>query len=89
MEVEICKKDGGNVEPFEPLYDKALNGFRELLRYLDYKEISSAALLSSAIAGVAKGKIIICLPDSTNACKLAMKNLILLELSYMVYEINR
>jgi len=88
VEVEICKKDKGNVEAVELLFKKALTGFRELLRYLRYKEIISHRL-SGAIAGVVKGKIIFCLPGSTNVCELTMKNPILPELGPVVYEANR
>jgi len=89
VEVEICKKDRGNVEAVEPLFKKALTGFRELFSYLSCKEISSPTMLSRAIAGVVKGKIIFCLPGSTNVCDPAMKNLVLLELGHVVYEANR
>lgn len=84
----ISKKDV-SIEAVKPFLKKELIGFGELFRYLSYKEIGSPAFLSRAIAGVAKGKIIICLPGSTNACKLAMENLILPELGHMVYEVGR
>jgi molybdenum cofactor biosynthesis protein B len=84
----ISKKDV-SIEAVKPFLKKELVGFGELFRYLSYKEIGSPAILSRAIAGVAKGKIIICLPGSTNACKLAMENLILPELGHMVYEVGR
>lgn len=84
----ISKKDV-TIEAVKPFLEKKLVGFGELFRYLSYREIGSATILSRAIAGVAKGKIIICLPGSTNACKLAMENLILPELGHMVYEVRR
>ena len=84
----ISKKDV-SIEAVKPFLKKELIGFGELFRYLSYKEIGSPAILSRANAGVAKGKIIICLPGSTNACKLAMENLILPELGHMVYEVGR
>ena len=89
MEVEICKKDKGNVEAVELLFKKALTVFGELLRYLSFKDIGSPTMLSRVIAGLAKGKIIICVKGSVNACELAMKNLVLPELGHVVYEVNR
>ena len=77
------------IEAVKPFLEKELVGFGELFRHLSYKEIGSPAIMSRALAGVAKGKIIICLPGSTNACKLAMENLILPELGHMVHEIGK
>jgi molybdenum cofactor biosynthesis protein B len=45
--------------------------------------------MSRALAGVASEKIVICLPGSTNACTLAMENLVLPELGHMVHEIGK
>lgn len=84
----ISKKDV-TIEAVKPFLEKELTGFGELFRLLSYKEIGSPAMLSRALAGVGKGKIIICLPGSTNACILAMKKLILPELGHMVYEVER
>jgi molybdenum cofactor biosynthesis protein B len=77
------------IEAVKPFLKKELVGFGELFRHLSYKEIGSPAIMSRALAGIASGKIIICLPGSTNACTLAMENLILPELSHMVYEIGK
>ena len=77
------------IEAIKPFLEKELVGFGELFRYLSYKEIGSPAIMSRALAGVASGKVIICLPGSTNACTLAMENLILPELGHMVHEIGK
>ncbi|MEE9152029.1 MAG: molybdenum cofactor biosynthesis protein B [Thermoplasmata archaeon] len=84
----ISKKDV-TIEAIKPFLEKELTGFGELFRYLSYKEIGSPAILSRAMACVGKGKLIFCLPGSTNACKLAMEKLILPELGHMVYEFER
>ena len=84
----IGKKDV-TIEAIKPFLEKELTGFGELFRYLSYKEIGSPAILSRAMACVGKGKLIFCLPGSTNACKLAMEKLILPELGHMVYEFER
>ncbi len=84
----ISKKDV-TVEAVNPLLEKELKGFGELFRYMSYKEIGSPAMLSRALAGVGRRRIIICLPGSTNACKLAMEMLVLPELGHMVHEAGR
>jgi molybdenum cofactor biosynthesis protein B len=71
------------------LIEKKIEGFGELFRYLCYKEIGSSAMMSRAVAGVCKGQIIISIPGSENAVRLAMESLILPELGHMVWEINR
>lgn len=84
----ISNKDV-TIEAVKPFLAKELPGFGELFRYLSYKEIGTAAVLSRAVAGVGSGRIIFCLPGSTNACKLAMERLVLPELGHMVYETGR
>jgi len=84
----ISKKDV-TIEAVKPFLEKELKGFGELFRYLSYREIGSPTILSRAMAGVGKGKIIFCLPGSTNACKLAMGKLILPELGHIVYEMEK
>ena len=56
---------------------------------LSYQEIGAAAMLSRATAGLAKGKIAICLPGSEHAVRLAMTKLILPELGHMVREARK
>jgi molybdenum cofactor biosynthesis protein B len=70
-------------EAIEPLFEKHLPGFGELFRMLSHREIGSAAFLSRACAGVAKGKAIFALPGSPNAVKLAMDELVVKELGHL------
>lgn len=77
------------IEAVRPFLEKELVGFGELFRHLSYKEIGSPAIMSRALAGVSSGKVLVCLPGSTNACKLAMESLILPELGHMVHEIGK
>ena len=71
------------------LLDKRLEGFGELFRMLSYQEIGPSAMLSRACAGTAQGKIIVSLPGSENAVRLAMNKLLLPELGYLVRELSR
>ena len=67
------------------LLDKELEGFGELFRYLSYQQIGSAAFLSRALAGIARGKIVASLPGSPDACRLAMEKLLVPELGHMAH----
>jgi molybdopterin adenylyltransferase len=71
------------------LFEKRLDGFGELFRMLSYEEIGPAAMLSRACAGTAMGKIIVSLPGSENAVRLAMTKLLLPELGHLVRELSR
>lgn len=68
---------------------RRLDGFGELFRMLSYQEIGSPAMLSRAVAGVLDGKLVVSLPGSPSAVRLAMTKLILPELGHMVRELNR
>ncbi len=51
------------------LYDKEIEGFGELFRYISYKLIKTSSIQSRAIAGIANGTVIFTLPGSPGACK--------------------
>ena len=44
---------------------------------------------SRAIAGVARGKVVIAMPGSTGAVRLAMDELVLPELAHLVFEARK
>ena len=76
-------------EAIADLLEKRLDGFGELFRMLSYAEVGSAAMLTRACAGVARGTVIFILPGSENAVRLAMTKLILPELGHVVRELRR
>jgi molybdenum cofactor biosynthesis protein B len=76
-------------EAIAGLLEKRLDGFGELFRFLSYQEIGSAAMLSRAVAGVARGTAIFILPGSVEAVRLGMTQLILPELGHVVQELRR
>jgi molybdenum cofactor biosynthesis protein B len=76
-------------EAVEALLDKRLPGFGELFRMLSYQEIGAAAMLSRAQAGVRAGRIVVSLPGSPNACRLALEKLLVPELPHLVREVSR
>ena len=63
-------------EALVPLFDKTIEGFGEAFRWLSYKDVGTSTIQSRAIAGVANGTLIFCLPGSTNACRLAWDELL-------------
>ncbi|MGD8909241.1 MAG: molybdenum cofactor biosynthesis protein B [Chromatiales bacterium] len=56
-------------EAMLPLFDKQIEGFGELYRTISLEEIGTSAIQSRAIAGLANGTLIFCLPGSTGACR--------------------
>jgi molybdenum cofactor biosynthesis protein B len=76
-------------EAVEALLDKRLPGFGELFRMLSYQDIGGAAMLSRAQMGIAARRIVVSLPGSPNACRLALDKLLIPELPHLVREVNR
>jgi len=72
------------IESVSPFLEKVIPGFGELFRKISFDKIGSAAMLSRAIAGSSKGKVIFCLPGSPDAVETAMTQLILLEIGHML-----
>lgn len=72
------------IETVTPLLTKILPGFGELFRQLSYESIGSAAILSRALAGVARGKAVFCIPGSIDAARLCLDKLILPEAGHIV-----
>jgi molybdenum cofactor biosynthesis protein B len=77
------------IETIEPLIEKKMDGFGELFRNLTYQEIGTGSILSRAMAGIVKGKVIISLPGSLEAVKMAMEKIIIPELAHLVREASR
>jgi molybdopterin adenylyltransferase len=76
-------------EAVDGLLEKRLDGFGEIFRYLSFKDIGSAAIMSRASAGLYQNRIIISIPGSEKAVRLAMDKLILNELGHMVREMTK
>ena len=56
-------------EVMNTIFEKNIDGFGEMFRWLSFKKINTSALQSRALAGVANGKYIFNLPGSPSACK--------------------
>ena len=78
----------GTPEAVIPLLDKVIDGFGETFRQLSYQTIGTSTLQSRAVAGVANGTYIFCLPGSSGACKDAWSQLIRAQLDYRTRPCN-
>jgi molybdenum cofactor biosynthesis protein B len=68
----------------ERLFDSAIPGFGELFRWLSWREIGPAAILSRATAGLLAGKVVLALPGSPKALRLALDEIVLKEVGHLV-----
>lgn len=66
----------GTPEAILPLLDKRIEGFGEIFRAISFEEIRTSSLQSRALAGVANGTYVFCLPGSTGACRTAWDTLV-------------
>lgn len=96
-ELDVILANGGTgvsrrdttIEVVETHLDQTLPGFGELFRMLSFEHIHSGAMLSRAVGGVARGKLLFAMPGSTNAVELAMTRLILPELRHLLRELRK
>ena len=63
-------------EALAPLFDKPIDGFGEVFRALSQTERGSSPVQSRALAGLANGTVIFCMPGSTGACRTAWKGVL-------------
>jgi molybdenum cofactor biosynthesis protein B len=70
----------GTPEAVQPLLDKVLDGFGEMFRSISFRDIGTSTLQSRALAGVANGTYVFCVPGSSGACATAWDELIAAQL---------
>ncbi|MEJ2602674.1 MAG: molybdenum cofactor biosynthesis protein B [Gammaproteobacteria bacterium] len=66
----------GTPEAVSPLLDKTIDGFGETFRAISYQQIRTSTMQSRALAGVANGTYVFCVPGSSGACATAWDELI-------------
>ena len=76
-------------EAIDALLTKRLPGFGELFRMLSYEDIGSAAMMSRASAGTIGRVVVISLPGSEKAVRLAMDKLVIPELTHLVQQATK
>ena len=84
----ISRRDN-TYEVVKERLDKEIPGFGELFRMLSYEQVGAAAMLSRAVAGVFGGKILISVPGSPAAVRLAWEKLLAPELEHLAWEVWR
>ena len=72
------------IETVSPFLEKTLPGFGEFFRRLSYDKVGSAAVMSRAVAGVAQGKALFCIPGSPDAVRISVELLISTEAPHIV-----
>ena len=66
----------GTPEAVRPLLDKVIDGFGEMFRKISWEQIGTSTIQSRALAGVANGTYVFCVPGSSGACATAWDDLI-------------
>ena len=93
-DVLICNGGTGispadlTIETLRPIFNKEMTAFGSLFAQLSHRQIGSAAIMSRATAGVIGRTVVICLPGSLNACRLAWQELISPELSHLAHHLR-
>jgi len=75
-------------EAVGPLFDKVIEGFGELFRTLSFEEIGASTIQSRALAGLANGTFIFCLPGSSGACRTAWDKILAPQLDHRTRPCN-
>jgi len=69
-------------EAIRPLFDKEIDGFSVMMHMLSFEKVGTSTIQSRALAGVAGGTYIFCLPGSPGACKDAWDGILRYQLDY-------
>ena len=69
-------------EAFRAVFEKEIEGFGEMFRFLSFQKIGTSTLQSRAVAGVAGGTYLFALPGSPSACRDAWDDLLVHQLDY-------
>ena len=69
-------------EALRAVFDKEIDGFGEMFRFLSFQKIGTSTLQSRALAGVAGGTYLFGLPGSPSACRDAWDDLLAHQLDY-------
>ena len=69
-------------EAFRRVFEKEIEGFGEMFRFLSFQKIGTSTLQSRAVAGVSGSTYLFALPGSPSACRDAWDNLLVHQLDY-------
>jgi molybdenum cofactor biosynthesis protein B len=76
-EVDVVISTGGTgvtgrdvtPEAFEQVFEKKIDGFGELFRWISFQKVGTSTIQSRAVGGVAGGTYLFALPGSPSACR--------------------
>nr|KJR71950.1 MAG: molybdenum cofactor biosynthesis protein MoaB [Vulcanisaeta sp. AZ3] len=80
-------KSDVTIEAIKPLFEKEMEGFGELFRYLSYPRVGTGVIMTRATAGITRGKLIVALPGSPDGVRVGLE-IVLQELSHILYIIR-
>ncbi len=69
-------------EAVRPLFEKEIDGFSVLMHMMSFGKIGTSTIQSRALAGVAGGTYIFCVPGSPGACKDAWTSILRLQFDF-------
>ncbi len=69
-------------EAFRSVFEKEIEGFGEMFRFISFKKIGTSTLQSRAVAGVSGGTYLFAIPGSPSACRDAWDDLLVHQLDY-------
>jgi molybdenum cofactor biosynthesis protein B len=89
-EVDVVISTGGTgvtgrdvtPEAFESVFEKKIDGFGELFRWISYQKIKTSTIQSRAVGGVAGGTYLFALPGSPSACRDGWDEILKWQLDY-------
>jgi len=95
-EIDVVVSTGGTgvtgrdvtPEAFQSVYEKEIDGFGELFRWLSYKKIETSTIQSRATGGVAGGTYLFALPGSPGACRDGWEDILRYQLDNRVRPCN-
>ena len=96
-EARVVVFNGGTgISPRDTTFDaldarleKRMPGFGELFRMLSYHQVGPAAMLSRATAGTYRGRVVISVPGSPDAVRLAWEKLLQTEIAHLAWQVAR
>lgn len=94
-EARVVVFNGGTgISPRDTTFDaldarleKRMPGFGELFRMLSWEQVGAAAMLSRATAGTYRGRVIVSVPGSPDAVRLAWERLLEPELAHLAWQV--
>ena len=67
-------------EAFESVFEKKIDGFGELFRWISFQKVGTSTIQSRAVGGVAHGTYLFALPGSPSACRDAWQDILVHQL---------